>query len=310
MDTPTRGLRAPIESDIIVTMDAPDTGEADGLPAVPKTTQDLASARALVIRAYAIALASGRSDWRRMSIAVLKNRLLDITDRQFAEAKWGASTTREFVELLDDLLALDFTTQPPTAVLDDEIEVDDALPVVASESARRGGGLRIRRDLWDAVMDFSSGNVYVWDGRTAVACQPGETQGDPESVLPTIASEELVTWRRQYAEGLLPGAPDEPARISVERWRDSVESSQLLPTHLRNRWYRTLTHHVRARLEEWFAQRAEEQPKDLITSAGPPGRTNETEELRALVTRAIEHMSRPELEMLSLPVSVIAALLK
>lgn len=246
-----------------------------------------------------------------MSIAVLKNRLLDLTDRRFDESSFGASTTRQLVEMLGDVLALDLSTKPATAILRDEIDVDVALPVAAFESARRGGGWRIRRDLWDAIVDFRSGSVYIWDGRRAVALPPGEAPEDPDFVLPTADAEELANWRGQFAEDVLSGAADEPTRLQVDLWRDSATSSQQLPAQLRNRWFGTLKHHVRARLEEWFAQRAEDPPKDLVSAAGrTPRRSDDVEALRRLVIRAVQSMSRTELEGLSLPVSVLGDLLK
>jgi hypothetical protein len=246
-----------------------------------------------------------------MSIAVLKNRLLDMTDRQFTESRWGASSTRQFVELLDDVLDLDISTKPPTAILRDEVIVDTALPVATAESARRGGGWRIRRDLWDAVMDFAGGNAYLWDGHLAVAFPPGETKGDPESVLPTLTSEEFAAWRRDFATDMFLKRPDDPSRAQITLWLESMGSSQLLPPPLRSRWYGVLKHHVRARLEEWFARRAEDPPRDMATTFTRSARTSDsTEELRAMIIRAVGHMTRPEMEGLSLPVSVVVNLLK
>jgi hypothetical protein len=290
-------------------MPSTDSGESMAPSTAEEPHGDVARARELVMRAYALALAGGREEWRRMSIAVLKNRLLDMTDREFDEAKWGVGGTRAFVGLLDDIVELDDTTKPSTVVLRDEIDVEPAVQAAVSESARRGGNWRVRRDLWDAVLDFGSGSVYVWDGQTAVRRPPGGAPGDTATVLPTTTAEELNTWRAQYAGEIL-GTANETSRPQIEQWRDAPVSSQLLPPALRARWFGVLKTHVRARLEEWFAERAEDPPRDLVTTAaGAPG-VDDTERLRAFVLHAVERMNRTELEALSLPVSSIAGLLR
>jgi hypothetical protein len=243
-----------------------------------------------------------------MSIAVLKNRLLDMTDREFDEAKWGVGNTRAFVGLLDEIVELDDSTKPSTVILRDEIDVEPTVHAAVSESARKGGNWRIRRDLWDAILDFGSGSVYVWDGRTAIQLPPGEAPGDTATVLPTVAAEELNAWRAQYAGETLRSA-SEASRLQIEQWRDAPVSSQLLPPALRRRWFRVLKTHVRARLEEWFAERAEDPPRDLVTTAVEAPGVDDTERLRAFVLHAVERMNRTELEALSLPVSSIAGLL-
>ena len=73
--------------------------------------------RTLIERAFAKAQESGRADWHKMTVAVLKNRLLDLTERSFRESDYGASTFLEFVRSHDDILELDTTATPPLATL-------------------------------------------------------------------------------------------------------------------------------------------------------------------------------------------------
>ena len=87
-----------------------------------------------------------------MTVAVLKNRLLDLTDRTFKESDYGSGTFWEFVKGNKDILILDETTTPPVAILKGVSPDDHA-------SAQS----RIRPDLWRAVLDFSSGDMYFWD---------------------------------------------------------------------------------------------------------------------------------------------------
>ncbi len=50
-----------------------------------------------------------------MTLAVLKNRVLDHTDRSFDEARWGAGSFREFVGMFPEVVSVDSSTRPPTA---------------------------------------------------------------------------------------------------------------------------------------------------------------------------------------------------
>jgi hypothetical protein len=271
------------------------------------TEPRLESARELVLRAYAAAKATGRPDWRRMTTAVLKNRLLDLTDRTFDEADWGAATAREFVETLAPMLALDFTTRPTTAVLHSDFDVEDQVMVAAAEPARKRGEWRIRQDLWNAVVDCVSGHAYVWDGALAAARSPEELDESSLPRLPTVTPEELTKWREGFADEIR-GSVDADFQEALDRWRESPTRSQVLPQRYRNRWYGVLKRHVRARLDSWFADHAIDPPADwILTSAlAPPSTGDDTEHLRSVALRAVRMMTRAELERLDLPASVIA----
>ena len=266
----------------------------------------LGSARDLVLRAFAAAKAAGRPDWRRMTTAVLKNRLLDLTDRAFDEADWGATTTREFVEMLAPMLELDFSTRPTTVVLHSDFDVGDQVIVAAAEPARKRGDWRIRQDLWDAVVDCVSGYAYVWDGGRAVAC-PSDELDESRPVLPTVTPEELGKWREDFAAEIR-DSTDAELQLALEQWRASPTSSQLLPQRYRNRWFGVLKRHVRARLDEWFADHAIDPPSDWILTSTPtrPTPGDDTEHLRSVALRAVRMMTRAELERLDLPASVVA----
>ena len=67
-------------------------------------TQD---SRALIRDAFEKAKASGSPDWHRMTVAVLKNRILDLTQGLFKESDHGATTFQDFVRQHGDILELD-----------------------------------------------------------------------------------------------------------------------------------------------------------------------------------------------------------
>lgn len=136
--------------------------------------------RTLIKKAFDKARESGRPDWHRMSVAVLKNRLLDLTDRTFREADYGVSSFREFVTQHDDFLELDESTTPPVAALKNA--VFERQPDPGSERSR------IRSDLWWAVLNFSSQQKYFWDPAAQVARTAGPEEAlGPE--MPTITAD-------------------------------------------------------------------------------------------------------------------------
>lgn len=125
----------------------------------PGAAQSEERLRKLIRDAFEAARRTGRTDWQQMTTAVLKNRLLSLTGRAFKESDYGAQTISELVRLLPDLLLFDQSTSPPTVrLLPSQMPVDP--PVVAE-------GTRIRRDLWNAVVDYRAPGRYVWDSAQA-----------------------------------------------------------------------------------------------------------------------------------------------
>ena len=54
-------------------------------------------AQQLIVSAYERARSSGKLDWNKMTMAVLKNRLLDLTQGAFDETTYGATSFTDFV---------------------------------------------------------------------------------------------------------------------------------------------------------------------------------------------------------------------
>ena len=137
--------------------------------------------RALIRSAFEQAQRSGKRDWEEMTSAVLKNRLLNITEGEFSQARYGSPSFINLVRRVDLLEVLDdyppfrlriispVTTQadiaPPP---EDETQIDtkDAFASLLQGDLRH---VRIRDDLWRAIIDYSSGNTYVLDANTGLA---------------------------------------------------------------------------------------------------------------------------------------------
>lgn len=111
----------------------------------------------LIQQAFERAKVGGKPDWHRITTAVLKNRLLDLTGNTFNEAKYCADTFTAFVLRYSDIVHLDRSKFPPIVQLRDA-ELDTLAPGYVETASNR---VRVRSDLWQAVLDYSSGTRYV-----------------------------------------------------------------------------------------------------------------------------------------------------
>src|SRR5688500_10737704 len=106
-------------------------------------------ARQLLLEAFTMARASGKADWQRMTIAVLKNRILRLTHGTFRENDYGAKDFREFVGQAGDTVRLDDAQRP--AIVELVENPSAATPTVTSASESHSRVTSIRADLWQAV---------------------------------------------------------------------------------------------------------------------------------------------------------------
>jgi hypothetical protein len=258
---------------------------------------DISAGVDLVRRAFDAARASGKKeDWQRMTIPVLKNRMLLLTGGQFREADYGASSFRDFLNRL-----------PAGSVTVDDSHAP-GFAVLVTEGAVSGKGHtapsypRIRRDLWRAALDFSSGRRYVWDSSIGEA-RPA-TPKDEGPFLPTVSPEGFREWRTQFATGHGAHAPTEVAE-RLEQWSSQNLPTTFLPARIRPLWNIDLKRRVQERLTEWFEERRIDIPGDLVSvqqlvdSAPRPA-----EDLRQFVIDCIRVMSERELEELPIPARV------
>ncbi len=234
-----------------------------------------------------------------MTTAVLKNRLLDITGRAFKESDYGARDIASFVKAYPDLLALDNSAIPPKVKLITTSVTENAKLPIASQG-------RIRPDLWRAVMDYRSGRSYYWDGKQAIA-NDSATLG-PLPKFPTISSEEMDNWRRNFQETL-------PEKISLseqegeqlENWVTVRLPTNNLPLQARSLWNEHLNNRVVKLLREWFRDNSLLMPDDMVQqrttsrSATPVG----VAQLREFILRCVKNMTEDELKAINLPPSAV-----
>jgi len=237
-----------------------------------------------------------------MTPAVLKNRILDATERAFDESEWGASSFAEFLRKFDDVVVPVANSRPPQVIL---------VPQSATGSQTTGHPVqdigskrRIRPDLWEAVLNYSSDLPYYWDGARAVK---GALDGVPaEMKLPTLAKHEFSEWRRDF---IAQQSPDQPAvRARLQTWLEKDQPLVALPRSLRTSWVIDLKMRVFKRLDEWFQARGIAPPDDLVYDEELDEGPDAADPLRERVLAAVREMSRGELEALQLPATVLLRL--
>ncbi len=254
----------------------------------------------LIESAFAAARNTGSPGWRSMTSAVLKNRILDLTNREFDEADWGADSFRAFLGQFNDILRVDLSKRPMQVTLLEErsasIEGSNLSPVLDLGRERQ-----IRRDLWNAVMDFSSGCDYGWDGEKAVPLELDDTSDI--LLLPTLSKEEFEGWREDFVKRqVAEGANAE----MLDRWLQQEGAMKDLPGGLRIKWVVELKGRVLERLQGWFSEKNSQPPSDLVVDEEERGSGDaSTEALRELVLATVRAMSADELKALCLPPAAV-----
>lgn len=266
------------------------------------TPEDESEARSLILAAFAAARDSGKNDWSRMTAAVLKNRLLQLTHRQFDERALGHERFVDLVLSFPDLVQIDSTTKPATVELVAPIEAS------AAELEVDQPGTRIRGDLWRAIVDYTSDVQWAWDsgaGR-AVDANSAEQGGPP---MPTLTRGELASMQQSFASTAEDEDLDEDERSQLRRWADEGLGTSALPQQLRGRWNEVMKQEVVQRLNDFFSENSLAPPDDMLVRSQrrlhASGKDSEAARLRALVIECVRSMTLQELTALPLPAGAV-----
>lgn len=290
----------------------------------PSPTDGLDTFRSMVRAAFDQARQSGKQNWSQMTAAVLKNRLLSLGGGNFSEQEFGSQSFVQLVRRVPDLLEI-VDSDPPVRLRLTEGAPDTTRTVDASSQNLFAetticpprvdldwNRLRIRDDLWRAIIDYSGGDHYVFDPETRRA-RPRLTTDEDLATMSTVTEELMAQWRREFAESAASATEAE----LTERLREWVESSgrmKNLPTPLRPGWAKFLKKAVHERLTRWFEEHEIAAPNDLLTLPQTPiprepetaaSRAVETRQLRDLIIRTVRSMTHDELTKITLPAAAV-----
>ena len=252
----------------------------------------------LIVEAFQEAQRSGKPQWRRMTIAVLKNRLLDLTERSFDEASYGASNFMDFVLRYPDMLRVDDSVSPPIV----ELHGDKADRLSSAGDSRKTTLYHIRSDLWRAVLDYSSGTKYVWDLDANQARPSQDYEHSP--VIDTTTADIQRQWRQQFLGEVNESLTLTPAEmLKSDDWLQRHLGTIRLPTRLIPLWNRFCRDKVLEHLRGWFSEAGIAVPDDMVSSPNRQRASShsETEDLRELVISVARQMTHGELSKLQLP---------
>lgn len=264
-----------------------------------RPTGDMLACRYLILEAFDIARASGKVDWEEMTLAVLKNRLLDVTSGGFSEIDYGAPNMAYFSYLFSDLLQVVDWTATPQRV---RLETGAATNVqTSSPPAASAPDQRLRSDLWNAFFDYRAHDSYVWDMelQKAIAGVPGEKR----LLIPSLTPQEEAKLREKFRATL----SEETVDLSdVDEWILKRLGTASLPAPLRRSWNRFLREQITERVNSFFANNALEIPRDLLAEESVRAHSKSAiSPLRELVLRCIATMTDEELSNLSFSAGVV-----
>ena len=259
-------------------------------------------ARDLIRQAFRQARDSGKGDWRRMTTAGLKSRILTLTNRRFEESAYGAASFAEFLSKYADIIAVDRAYYHPIVELNEE----EGAALESPETGSPSGRGRIRSDLWRATLDYSSGDGYVWDPIINQA-RPAQATDDGLKFR-TLTVGEYRQWRANFIASLQ-GIVDvtEGDNLRLSNWQSRLSSTPNLPNHLISRWNRYVRDQVHQHVQNWFQEQDLSPPPDLMLNVdqGMRREITSTVALRDLILNVVREMTEAELSQLILPPQAI-----
>ncbi len=248
-----------------------------------------------------------------MTTAVLKNRLLNSTNRKFSERDYGVSSMVDFARLFPEDLEVDTRSAPPVIRLTQPETHPAPVTENSGRTERSVPYKKIRPDLWRAAVDYRSGATYVWDEIAGLARVANIDDSSP--AVPTATDTEVAGWRHDFADSVRPELSSGRVIERLDEWLQYGYGTAFLPTELRGRWSEFSREKVEVLLRNFFEDQSLAPPDDLVTAyrekparvlrSAQSGRPINVSRLRELVQRCVAVMTEQELTELRISPAVM-----
>lgn len=253
-----------------------------------------------------------------MRVAVLKNRLLQMTNGQFDQSRYGEGSMVSILGQIPDVV--DVVSSTTLRLADSQVESasepepgkgpSDDTQSTPTQGPKAWRGLRIRDDLWKAIVHWDDGSIYIWDSESAIARAKEIT--DPDGFeLPTISRDDLAHLRNEFAYSR--SASETPhVKVVLEEWAKGPGGASDLPRIYRGPWLEYLKNHVYDLVLHWFKDRGIPLPDGLLLRAESRGEADPavkdvvmTRVLRSFLIDAIGVMTYEQMASLQVPAEVL-----
>jgi hypothetical protein len=261
----------------------------------------------LIVSAFESARDARKDDWRVMALSVLKNRMRQLSGGTFDEADFGMPNLHYFACQFPQLLSLAPASQHQMVrfIVDLPGEVSKTPPERQNVQSSQPERSHVRADIWNATMDYSSPEEYVWlvDAGRAEQGRPSESALH----FPTVSRFELGRWRQSFITSLQDDTdPTELERLT--NWDTRGGASPMLPLRFRALWNGFLRDRVVERASEFFVLNNIEIPSDVVQSTSPQRKTPPTNSVASFRRRLhdlIDELTDDELALVALPASAV-----
>lgn len=252
---------------------------------------------ALVRQAFGAAQASGRPG-HTMRSAVLKNRLLQLSDGTFKESDWDADSWPDLLYsvLLAGVIEPVSDGRETIVHLRDPVQLPEADQVV-DMPVDIGPATSVRPDLWRAVMP-GRGRGWWSPSRLEVLDAPGEDGRH----LPEVSDDQMRAWRREFAS-----ARTLKGQVTPVGWVE--DAKEVLERSVRAEWYAYLKRRIIEHLQSWFSEEGLTPPLDIVLSR-TTAPTDSSTEIRRVVIDVVRQMTADELAALALPAAAVLRAMK
>ena len=153
--------------------------------------------RKLIVGAFSDAKATGKQNWQVMHLSVLKNRLLQRTQREFQEASYGANTMLEIVNRFPDLLEARNEQPPSVMFLTQEIDKQsrDQEPAspISSNDQDVSDSIDGSEDFQSTLDEYRKGGDNLSVGEAYAELFQSADEADIESIFANVVSNSLLS---------------------------------------------------------------------------------------------------------------------